>query len=52
MQKMRHNIHNFEEHHLIMVDGVEDKEASRRFKIKFQLKNSQILGNIKSMTND
>jgi len=31
---------------------LDEKEASRRIKIKFQLKNSQILGNIKSMNND
>lgn len=52
MQKMQHSIHDLGERHLVMVNGVEDKEASRRIKIKFQLKNSEILENIKSMNND
>jgi flagellar motor protein MotB len=36
----------------IVLNGVEDKDASRRIKVKFELKESQILDNLRRMIND
>jgi len=36
----------------IMLDGIEDKDASRRIKVKFELKESQILYNLRRLIND
>jgi len=36
----------------IHIDGIENKEASRRVKIKFELKESQILDNLRRIIND
>jgi chemotaxis protein MotB len=37
---------------IIKINGIEDKEASRRIKIKFKIKNTKILENIKKIIND
>lgn len=37
---------------VINVNGIEDKEASRRIKIKFKLKESRMLENIEKIVND
>jgi len=37
---------------MIKINGIEDKEASRRIKIKFKIKESKILENIKKTIND
>ena len=36
----------------IEVDGIENKKASRRIKIKFELKESQIINNLRKIIND
>lgn len=36
----------------IMKNGIEDKNASRRIMIRFELKNSQIINNAKKILND
>jgi outer membrane protein OmpA-like peptidoglycan-associated protein len=36
----------------IVINGVEDKDASRRIKIKFELQQSQILDNLRRIIND
>jgi len=37
---------------MIKINGIEDKEASRRIKIKFKIKETKILENIKKTIND
>ena len=37
---------------MIKINGIEDKEASRRIKIKFKIKDAKVLENIKKIIND